>query len=129
MVYKLSQSSLNKLKGVHPKLVQLVLIAIKTSPIDFCVTCGVRSLADQQKAFKEKRSKCDGIINKSNHQVKSDGLGHAVDIAPLPINYNDIKKFDALAVHIKKIAKDLKINIRWGGDFKSLVDKPHYELI
>lgn len=129
MVYKLSQSSLNKLKGVHPKLVQLVLTAIKTSPIDFCVTCGVRSLADQQKAFKTKHSKCDGIVKKSNHQVKDDGLGHAVDLAPCPINYNDTKKFDNLAVHIKKVAKDLKINIRWGGDFKSLVDKPHYELI
>lgn len=128
-MYKLSQSSLDKLKGVHPKLVQLILTAIKTSPIDFIVTCGVRSLTDQQKAFKEKKSKCDGIINKSNHQVKSDGLGHAVDLAPLPVNYNNTKKFDELAVHIKKVAKDLKINIRWGGDFKSIVDKPHYELV
>jgi peptidoglycan L-alanyl-D-glutamate endopeptidase CwlK len=128
MTYQLSKNSLDKLKGVHPKLVQLILTAIKTSPIDFCVTCGVRSLTDQQAAFKSGHSKCDGIIKKSNHQIKADGLGHAVDLAPYPVNYKDTKKFDELAIHIKSVAKTLGIKIIWGGDFKSIVDKPHYEL-
>lgn len=129
MKYKLSAISLMRLKGVHPKLVELVLAAIKTSPIDFRVDYGVRTAQEQFALFKAGRSKCDGKTKKSNHQVKPDGYGYAVDLLPLPIEWNNKQAFKTLASHIKETAKKMNIRIQWGGDWTSFVDMPHYELI
>lgn len=131
-----SKRSIDNLKGVHPDLVKLMTEAIKDSPVDFTITEGVRSAERQQALFKQrpKVTNVDGIIKKSNHQVKSDGYGHAVDLYPF---YNGlvqvqdkevIPKLKLIAVHIKAVAKCLGISITWGGDFKSLHDHPHFEL-
>jgi len=128
-MYKFSTRSLNNLKGIHPDLVKLMKASIINSPVDFVITEGVRTLKRQQELFKQRKSKCDGIKNKSNHQIKSDGFGYAVDLYPLPIDYKNTNAFKILAGHIKKVAKEMNIKIQWGGDWKSFVDMPHYELI
>ena len=111
MTYKLSKKSILNLKGLNPKLIELVLTASKTSPIDFAVTEGLRSTERQMELFKKGYSKCDGVKNKSNHQKKSDGFGYAVDLAPLPIDYDNKKRFKILSDHIKATAKKLGIKI------------------
>ena len=131
-----SKRSLDNLKGVHPDLVKLMTEAIKDSPVDFTITEGVRTAERQQMLFKQrpKVTNVDGIIKKSNHQVKSDGYGHAVDLYPFyngSVQVQDkevIPKLKLIAVHIKAVAKCLGISITWGGDFKSLHDPPHFEL-
>lgn len=131
-----SKRSIDNLKGVHPDLVKLMTEAIKDSPVDFTITEGVRSAERQQALFKQrpKVTNVDGIIKKSNHQVKSDGYGHAVDLYPFyngSVQVQDkevIPKLKLIAVHIKSVAKCLGISITWGGDFKSLHDPPHFEL-
>jgi len=128
-MYKFSQRSLNNLKGVHPDMVRLMFESIKTSPIDFVIVEGVRADERQKELFKAGKSKCDGVKNKSNHQVKPDGYGHAVDLYPLPIQYSDPKPYIELSKHIKSVANKLNIKIRWGGDFKSFIDRPHWELL
>lgn len=131
-----SKRSIDNLKGVHPDLVKLMTEAIKDSPVDFTITEGVRTAERQQMLFKQrpKVTNVDGIIKKSNHQVKSDGYGHAVDLYPFyngSVQVQDkevIPKLKLIAVHIKSVAKCLGIPITWGGDFKSLHDPPHFEL-
>lgn len=131
-----SKRSIDNLKGVHPDLVKLMTEAIKDSPVDFTITEGVRTAERQQMLFKQrpKVTNVDGIIKKSNHQVKLDGYGHAVDLYPFyngSVQVTDkevIPKLKLIAVHIKSIAKCLGISITWGGDFKSLHDPPHFEL-
>lgn len=131
-----SKRSIDNLKGVHPDLVRLMTEAIKDSPVDFTITEGVRTAERQQMLFKQrpKVTNVDGIIKKSNHQVKSDGYGHAVDLYPFyngSVQVQDkevIPKLKLIAVHIKSVAKCLGISITWGGDFKSLHDPPHFEL-
>lgn len=126
--YKFSQRSLNNLKGVHPSMIKLMKAAIVDAPVDFVITEGVRTLQRQKELYKQGKSKCDGVIKKSNHQVKPDGYGYAVDLYPLPIDYKNKMPYKILAGHIKKIAKNLGINIVWGGDWKTFIDMPHYEL-
>ena len=109
-------------------MVRLLTEAIKTAPIDFVITEGVRTAKRQQELFKQGKSKCDGIKKKSNHQIKTDGFGWAVDLYPLPINFNNKQAFKTLAEHIKQVAKRLNIKVIWGGDWKSFVDMPHWEL-
>jgi len=127
-MYKFSKRSLNNLRGIHPRLVELMLVSIKTSPIDFVITEGVRTFQRQQELFRQGKSKCDGIKQKSNHQIKPDGFGHAVDLYPLPIDYNNKQPYILLSNHIKSVAKKIGIKVVWGGDWKNFVDMPHWEL-
>lgn len=135
------ERSLNNLKGVHPNLVKVMTEAIKNTPIDFTITEGLRTLERQQQLYAQGRTipgtivtKRDGVKIKSNHQAKSDGFGHAVDLYPyyngslqmLDKGVPDAQK--KIAAHIKSVAEELNIGIEWGGDWKSPYDPPHFEL-
>lgn len=52
----------------------------------------------------------------------------AVDVAPYPIDWNDIARFQAFAAIVKECAARLGIKVRWGGDFPHFKDYPHWEL-
>ena len=137
--YKFGSRSLNSLKGIHPDLVKVMTESIKNSPVDFTITDGLRTTAQQQALYAKGRTtpgktvtNADGVKNKSNHQAKSDGYGYAVD---LYANYggkvevdDDKTIINKIAPHIKSVAKKLGINIEWGGDWKSFKDYPHFEL-
>lgn len=137
----LSKRSLDALEGVHPSLVQLIKSAIVDTPVDFTVIQGVRATKTQQEYYAQGRTKpgkivtyADGVIKKSNHQVKADGFGYAVDLYPyfggkVQVNHPEVpKKLKQIADHIKAKAKCMNINLIWGGDFKKPVDAPHFEI-
>ena len=144
--YSFSQTSLDKMKKVHPKLVEVMKAAIENSPFDFRITDGARTTEEQFALYQIGRSKpgrivtnCDGKKAKSNHQIKSDGYGHAVDIFPCGVIENgeyrkftsaegyDEKKLKLIADHILAVAKSKNVNIEWGGNWK-MNDTPHFEL-
>nr|DAJ49443.1 MAG TPA: L alanyl D glutamate peptidase endolysin [Caudoviricetes sp.] len=145
-VYSFSQTSLDKMKKVHPKLVEVMKEAIKNSPFDFRITDGARTAEEQFALYQKGRTKsgpkvtnCDGYKAKSNHQIKSDGYGYAVDIFPCGILENgvyrkftsdegyDDKKLKIISEHILKIAKEKGVNVEWGGNWK-MHDTPHFEI-
>ena len=136
--YKLSERSLKNLEHVHPELVKVINEAIKNSPYDFTVTDGQRTTEEQKALYAKGRTapgdvvtQKNGTTNKSNHQVKSDGLGYAVDLYAFydgKVQVDDDKKLKAIAGHVKSVAKELKINVEWGGDWKTFKDYPHFEL-
>lgn len=129
--------SLSKLKGVHPDLVRVMMEAIKDSPVDFSIISGVRTTAEQKALYAQGRTtrgsivtNADGVKNRSNHQVKSDGLGHAIDFCPYvnsQLDWNTPSNFRLIADHIKLTAKKLGVDISCGIDWKFL-DTPHVEL-
>ncbi len=133
----LGKGSLAKLNGVHPYLVKVIKEAIKDSPIDFTVISGVRTTAEQKALYAQGRTtrgsivtNSDGVKSKSNHQVKADGLGHAVDVCPWingKLDWNTEANFRIVATHILATAKCLGINIEWGGTWR-FVDLPHFQL-
>ncbi|MFW3388401.1 UNVERIFIED_CONTAM: M15 family metallopeptidase, partial [Kocuria sp. CPCC 205274] len=55
-------------------------------------------------------------------------IGEAVDLAPYPIDWNDLSRFRKMADVIKNSSDILDIPIEWGGDWKTLVDMPHFQL-
>lgn len=135
--------SLASLKGIHPDLVKVMETAVTNSPIDFTITDGLRTTAMQQALYAKGRTapgeivtRADGIHIKSNHQVKADGWGHAVDLYPYingEVDYNDTHGKQAIvAAHIKSVAKELGIAISCGIDWtmavEHIVDPPHFEL-
>lgn len=121
MTFKLSQRSLNNLKGVHPDLVAVVHRAIAITPVDFTVTEGLRTVERQKQLVATGASK---TMN-SRHLT-----GHAVDLAAWVgggIRW-DWPLYDVLAVAMKKAAQELEIPIIWGGDWVTFRDGPHFEL-
>lgn len=133
-MFKFSKKSLKKLEGLHPNLQNFFMELIKISPYDFSITQGIRTAEEQNKLYQQGRTmpgkivtNCDGYKLKSNHQTKSDGLGHAGDIAVLVNNKITWEKKYYKEVAISARILMQKYNIEWGGDWKSFKDLPHFE--
>jgi len=125
---KFSKTSAAKLATCHPDLQKIFNDIIKLR--DCVIICGARTLEEQQKAFAGGFSKLDGINKKSKHQIsKEQTFSLAVDVLPYPIKWDDRKGHEDFARAVKATAQHYKINLIWGGDFKSFVDRPHWELL
>lgn len=121
----LGDRSTKNLKGVHPKLVDVVKRALELSPVDFTVIEGVRNPERQKELFAQGFTK---TLNSKHFVNSKTGFGHAVDIVPLPVNWNNPKPFGLVAEAMKKAADELGVKITWGGDFRTFKDLPHYQL-
>ena len=121
--YKLSKRSVERLLTCNPDLITIISQAIKNSPIDFTVLCGHRGEKEQNEAYAKGNSTLKYPKSKHNHYPSE-----AIDIAPYPIDWNDIDRFKKLSSHIKQIAAWLDIEIEWGGDWENFKDYPHYQL-
>jgi peptidoglycan L-alanyl-D-glutamate endopeptidase CwlK len=121
--FQLSANSLARLKGVDPVLVNIVKEAIGISTVDFLVLEGLRTPERQALLFADGRSR----TLKSKHLV-----GKAVDLAALDEHGKVSWKFDhyiAIAAAMKEAAHLLNVDdLVWGGDWKSFVDGPHFQL-
>lgn len=148
---KLSNVSEMRLNTCEDELIQIChRLANET---DFIVTCGHRGKEDQEEAFNSGASKVH-FPNSRHNSYPSE----AVDIVPYWKDephvrwgskleyekYSNIKKefssfkdyenavilsFDILANKFLEISKKLGIEIEWGGTcFKTLVDRPHFQL-
>ena len=120
-MYSFGSKSKERLQGVHPDMIKVMEEAIKESPLDFSITEGVRTLERQKELFEAGKSQ-----TMNSRHLK----GFAVDIAVLvdgKITW-EFSKYQIVADHIKKVAKDLGIPIVWGGDWVSFKDGPHFEL-
>ena len=137
--YALRFRSRQHLKGVHPKLVAVIERAIQITKQDFTVICGVRTKEEQQRLYDQGRKTPGPIVTwtlNSRHLPAKDGLGYAVDLVPSPVDWNDPKKFNAIADAMFAAAKELGVKLRWGADWdmdgkpreRGEGDSPHFEL-
>jgi len=119
MPYRLGTRSLQSLSGVHPDLVAVVKLAITITEQDFTVIEGIRNINRQRELYKAGKS----TTMNSRHIT-----GHAVDMVPWPVDWNDLERFEVVSEAMKAAAEELDIPIVWGGDWKSFYDAPHFEL-
>ena len=141
--YKFGKRSLDRLKGVHPVIVEAfeAALAHEDCPHDIGIPQdgGLRSTEDQQRLFAQGRSVgrkklpiitwVDGVNKKSNHQAKEDGYGYAVDIYIYKNStaYWNRQWLTEFARHLQEVAKEkFGLNISWGGDWERR-DMPHFE--
>jgi peptidoglycan LD-endopeptidase CwlK len=130
------KDSLEKLATCHPDIQKVMKEAIKQ--FDFKVIYGTRSAVEQMKLYKIGRklvngkwtvigktvTNLDGVNKKSNHNYSP---SKAIDIAPYPIDWNDIESFKQMAQIVKNTALRLGVKLQWGGDWK-MRDYPHFEI-
>lgn len=117
-----SQKSKDKLATCHADLQRLMNEVIKET--DITILEGHRNQSDQEADFAKGTTELHYPHGRHNAIPSL-----AVDIAPYPIDFNNIQRFKDLSVTVRRIAQELGISILWGGDaWKTLKDFPHYEL-
>lgn len=118
-------TNLNKLDGVKLIFKEWLLDLDKNMTAQgytTIITCGLRTEKEQEKLFKEGKSR----TLKSKHLI-----GNAVDLAFSKngkINWQDRTPYILAANHFKFFMLNKKVLCRWGGDFKTLDDIYHFEI-
>jgi peptidoglycan LD-endopeptidase CwlK len=129
--------SLERLKGVNPILIDILIESQYNSPHRFEIPRdgGLRTTERQQELYSYGRTDksrkiityTDGVIKKSEHQK-----GTAFDIFILLPNGKaswDKLLLTEVARHIQKVAKEkFNVDLTWGGDWTKFKDLPHFQL-
>ena len=133
---KFGKQSLDRLATCDERIQKVMNEAIKH--IDFTILFGYRTPAEQFELFKQGRTlvgkewkvtgktvtNLDGKTKMSNHNSNP---SKAIDIAPYPIDWNNIQRFLDMAKVVKEAAKTVGVEITYGGDWK-MKDYPHFEV-
>ena len=125
-----SSTSRDRLYTCDNRLINVFNKVIKR--VDCTILEGHRSIEDQDKYFREGKSKVKGGESKHNFTPS-----HAVDVAPYPIDWGDRERFLLFAGYVKGMAANMGIPLRigadWDGDFttrdQTFHDAVHFELI
>lgn len=130
-----SDHSKSELETLHSDLQTVMREVIKY--YDFRILEGYRGRERQNRMYRQGKSQLQYPESKHNKQPS-----RAVDIAPYPIDWNDLDRFYQLSGFVLGIAAKLQDegriihDIRWGGDWdedhkfddQTFNDLPHFEL-
>ena len=121
MSFRFSARSHQRMKDVHPALIEVMEEAIRRTPVDFMITEGLRSSERQAALVRAGASR----TLSSRHIT-----GHAVDVAALvdgAVRW-DWPLYPRIAGAMKAAAAERGVALIWGGDWKNLKDGPRFEL-
>jgi len=147
MAYAWGKTSKRRMEGVNPYLIECAEMTISQSIYDLTIPWrgGTRSAKEQNEAFKDKASKCDGYKILSYHQIEAanNGFGNALDIIPyMPKGvdpYKETRRLNYIGrlmltnwqeLIFKYAQEGIDIGVMiWGGTFGANGwDKPHFEV-
>ena len=127
-MFHLSDRSINNMGAVDPRLVEIATRAIQITKVDFGIpeSGGLRTAEEQNRLFKDGKSKCDGYIRKSKHQD-----GKALDFYAYAGGKAtwSVLCLAMVACAFFQAAIELGYKIEWGGLWRSFEDMPHIQLI
>jgi len=106
-MFRLSTRSMSRLEGINPDLITVVTEAIKLTNVDFGVTCGMRTVEEQEKL----------VASGASQTMKSKHLeGRAVDLVAYvgsSVTWQ-LNMYDDLADAMAAAARKLNVPIKWG---------------
>lgn len=88
------------------------------------ITSSLRTFEEQQKLYNQGRTTPGNIITNAKPGQSYHNYGLAFDVVPIEngqVNWNS-KNWDKIG----QIGKS--VGFKWGGDFKTIIDKPHFEM-
>lgn len=104
----------------------------------FRIVQGPRTIEQQREYFLAGKSRVNPDVypNKLDLYAKAKHitgpgmpLARAVDVALRGTDPYNKAKLKELADIVKQCAEQAKVKVRWGGDFKSIIDMPHFEVV
>ena len=107
MGFKLSTRSTDRMAGIEPDLIEVVKTAITLTKVDFGVTCGMRTLAEQEAL----------VAKGASQTMKSKHLeGRAVDlVAYVGSNVTwSLNMYDDLADAMAEASRIHSVPVKWG---------------
>ena len=107
---RFGKRSISRLKTCDQKLQELFYEVVKH--FDCSIIEGHRGEERQNKAFADGKSKVQYPDGKHNKYPSV-----AVDVAPYPIDWSDRDRFHYFGGFVLGVAKEMGMNIRWGGDW------------
>ncbi len=118
-----------EIKDLHPRLQRICrkhIAACAERGVKVIVTSTLRDQDYQTQLYNQGRS-VPGKIVTNAALIGPHGFGLAYDVAPVTsdgktILWNDNAKWKIIG------AEGKKLGLTWGGDWKSICDKPHFEL-
>jgi len=123
-MFKWGKASKKRLEECDLRLQALCNRMLSESEFDLTITCGHRGKDEQEKAFKEGKSKAHFGQSKHNSFPS-----RAVDIMPYPVNWDvDDVRWPKMVALAYESARIIGIKIRCGYFFKDLKDCPHIEI-
>lgn len=120
----------SRLVQAHPDLQRVIQVVAETW--DLVVLETARTPERQAEMVRTGKSK----TLQSQHLVQADGFAHAVDLAPMPIDWNDTRRWYYFGGVCLATAKHLRVPLIWGGDWnnntqvgdQTFLDLDHIEL-
>lgn len=121
-VDKFPSRDLNQLYPNIKKLALKLIVECKKAKIDIIITQTYRSALYQQELYNKGRSTKGGIVTnckpgQSPHEFRV-AFDVCINSKTNPYNVALLKKVGAIGI---------KLGLIWGGNFKSLVDMPHFQ--
>ena len=107
---RFGKRSIGRLQTCDQKLQELFYEVVKH--FDCSIIEGNRGEERQNKAFADGKSKVKYPNGKHNQNPSV-----AVDVAPYPIDWSDRDRFHYFGGFVLGVAKEMGMNIRWGGDW------------
>jgi len=123
----ISERNIEKL---HPKVrnkaTEFINKVEKELGIKLRVTSTLRTYAEQDELYAQGRTTKGGIVTNAKGGQSNHNFGTALDVVPIVNGKADWKTTADTWNKIAVVGKSLGFN--WGGDWKSFVDKPHFEM-
>ena len=113
--------------ALHPRLQSLcrkLIEACKSRGIDIIVTSTLRDAEYQAHLYAQGRTRPGSIVTNAKY-IGPHGFGLAFDVVPVVGNvavWNNNSFWKIIGEEGKKLG------LEWGGDWKSIIDKPHFQL-
>ena len=125
---ELDKASLAELQTVEPRLAQLILDCIKSYPFKVRIADGIRTKEEQAENLKRGVSQ----TRSSKHLPRAgEEKARAVDVALFKPNgkySGDLQDYKRFADVVLAEAKKRGLKVTWGGNWKTLVDGPHFQI-
>lgn len=121
----------NRIAKLHPKIRCAVKNFInevdKTMGIKLRVIQGFRTYAEQNALYAQGRTTKGKKVTNAKGGQSNHNFGLAIDVAEIKNGNIDWNEQEKVLAKIAPIGK--KWGFEWGGDWKSIVDKPHFEMM
>jgi hypothetical protein len=124
----MSNKNEDKIATLHPKIrekAKQLIDKAKNEGIDLLITSGYRTYAEQDELYKQGRTKKGAIVTNAKGGQSNHNFGLAFDVVPVVNGKLDWKSKEWNK--IGKIGKSL--GFKWGGNWTSIKDYPHFEMM
>lgn len=124
--FSFGNTSRQRMEGIHPLLIGVANRALSYGVMDLTVPPfgGLRTLEDQKKLVAKGASK---TLN-SLHRPQSTGYGHAIDLVPYPVDWDNLYRFVLMGTLMFRAANEMGVPLEWGGHWRKFKDYPHFQL-